>query len=30
MLKEWLDRNLPEIVESLVTREIARITARNL
>ena len=30
MLKEWLDQNLPEIVESLVTREIARITGRNL
>jgi uncharacterized protein len=30
MLKEWLDENLPEIVESLVTREIARITGRKL
>ncbi len=30
MLKEWLDENLPEIVESLVTREIARITGRSL
>ena len=30
MLKEWLDRNLPELVEELVTREIARITARSL
>lgn len=30
MLKEWLDENLPGIVESLVTREIARITGRNL
>ena len=29
MLKEWLDENLPEIVESLVTREIARITGRS-
>ena len=29
MLKEWLDENLPEIVESLVTREIARITGRK-
>ncbi len=26
MLKEWLDEHLPEIVEELVTREIARIT----
>ena len=30
MLKDWLDQNLPEIVEELVTREIARITGRNL
>ena len=30
MLKEWLDQNLPEIVEELVTREIARITGRDL
>ena len=30
MLKEWLDEHLPEIVEQLVTREIARITGRNL
>lgn len=30
MLKQWLDENLPEIVEALVTREIARITGRNL
>ena len=30
MLKTWLDENLPEIVESLVTREIARITGRSL
>ena len=29
MLKEWLDENLPEIVELLVTREIARITGRK-
>jgi cell pole-organizing protein PopZ len=29
MLKEWLDENLPGIVESLVTREIARITGRK-
>jgi cell pole-organizing protein PopZ len=30
MLKEWLDARLPEIVEDLVTREIARITGRDL
>ena len=30
MLKDWLDEHLPEIVEALVTREIARITGRNL
>jgi cell pole-organizing protein PopZ len=30
MLKDWLDARLPEIVEDLVTREIARITGRNL
>ncbi len=30
MLKQWLDDNLPEIVEELVTREIARITGRSL
>jgi cell pole-organizing protein PopZ len=30
MLKSWLDENLPGIVESLVTREIARITGRSL
>ena len=30
MLKAWLDEHLPEIVEQLVTREIARITGRNL
>lgn len=29
ILKDWLDRNLPEIVEELVTREIARITGKN-
>lgn len=28
MLKEWLDQNLPQIVEDLVTREIARISGR--
>jgi cell pole-organizing protein PopZ len=30
MLKEWLDANLPELVESMVTREIARITGKSL
>jgi cell pole-organizing protein PopZ len=30
MLKDWLDARLPEIVEDLVTREIARITGRDL
>lgn len=30
MLKEWLDAHLPEVVEDLVTREIARITGRDL
>jgi cell pole-organizing protein PopZ len=30
MLKDWLDARLPEIVEDLVTREIARITGRGL
>ncbi|MEA3039096.1 MAG: uncharacterized protein QOE79_1609 [Sphingomonadales bacterium] len=29
MLKDWLDRNLPEIVEELVTREIARIVGKS-
>lgn len=30
MLKDWLDEHLPELVEELVTREIARITGRDL
>jgi cell pole-organizing protein PopZ len=30
MLKEWLDQHLPDMVEALVTREIARITGRSL
>ena len=30
MLKDWLDAHLPEIVEELVSREVARITGRNL
>jgi cell pole-organizing protein PopZ len=29
MLKEWLDRRLPDMVEELVTREIARITGKS-
>jgi hypothetical protein len=29
MLKEWLDVHLPEIVEQLVAREVARITGRG-
>lgn len=27
MLKEWLDHNLPDLVEQIVTREITRITS---
>lgn len=30
VLKDWLDERLPQIVEELVKREIARITGRNL
>ena len=30
MLKDWLDSNLPDMVEELVTREIARITGKSL
>lgn len=30
MLKEWLDQRLPDMVEELVTREIARITGKSL
>ena len=30
MLKEWLDARLPELVEGLVAREIARITGKSL
>ncbi len=30
MLKEWLDARLPDLVESLVAREIARITGKAL
>lgn len=29
MLKTWLDANLPEIVEQMVAREIARITRKS-
>ncbi|WP_033074095.1 DUF2497 domain-containing protein [Sphingopyxis sp. MWB1] len=29
MLKEWLDANLPQMVETMVAREIARITGRQ-
>ena len=29
MLKEWLDSNLPDIVEEIVTREVARITGKG-
>ncbi|PXA97153.1 DUF2497 domain-containing protein [Nostoc sp. 3335mG] len=28
MLRDWLDQNLPQIVETMVAREIARITGR--
>lgn len=30
MLKDWLDQHLPDLVEQLVTREIARITGKSL
>ena len=29
MLSEWLDANLPRLVEEMVAREIARITGRE-
>jgi uncharacterized protein len=29
MLKEWLDAKLPDIVQSVVEREVARISGRN-
>ena len=29
MLRDWLDANLPRIVESMVSREIERITGRR-
>jgi cell pole-organizing protein PopZ len=28
MLKEWLDTNLPDLVERVVAREVARIIGR--
>ena len=28
LLKEWLDQNLPDIVERVVRKEIARVTDR--
>jgi len=28
MMKEWLDQKLPQLVERLVEKEIARITGR--
>ena len=30
MLKQWLDERLPELVEDMVSREIARITGKRL
>ena len=30
MLKEWLDTNLPALVEAMVAKEISRITGRRL
>ena len=30
MLKEWLDANLPQVVEGLVSKEIARISGKSL
>jgi hypothetical protein len=29
MLREWLDANLPELVETMVAKEIARITGQR-
>lgn len=29
MLRDWLDANLPQVVESMVAKEISRITGRN-
>lgn len=30
MMKQWLDANLPDLVEAMVAKEIARITSREL
>lgn len=30
MMKDWLDANLPDLVEAMVAKEIARITGRDL
>ena len=30
MLKEWLDANLPTLVEAMVAKEISRITGKRL
>ena len=30
MLKDWLDANLPEIVERMVAQEVARISGRSV
>lgn len=30
MLKDWLDQRLPDIIDEMVAREIARITGKNL
>lgn len=30
MLKDWLDSNLPQLVEAMVAKEISRITGRRL
>ncbi|RYG86913.1 MAG: DUF2497 domain-containing protein, partial [Alphaproteobacteria bacterium] len=29
MLRDWLDANLPQVVESMVAKEISRITGRD-
>ena len=29
MLRDWLDANLPDLVEAMVAREIARITGQR-
>ena len=30
MLKDWLDTNLPALVEAMVAKEISRITGKRL